>query len=171
MKCHGNALSRRNFLTVGAVGGLGLTLADYLMVRQAQAELVHYDFIEAKAQSCIHIYLPGGMAHQESFDPKPFSPIEYRGEMRTIKTNTGEEVSETIPHLAKIADKYELIRSMSHGEAAHERGTHNMFTGYRPSPASPASVPLSATNTARGTICRRTSVFLASRMSLPAAGT
>jgi hypothetical protein len=155
MKCHGNALSRRNFLTVGAVGGLGLTLADYLMVRQAQAELVHYDFIEAKAQSCIHIYLPGGMAHQESFDPKPFSPIEYRGEMRTIKTNTGEEVSETIPHLAKIADKFALIRSMSHGEAAHE----------------PASVPLSATNTARGTICRRTSVFLASRMSLPAAGT
>lgn len=135
MKCHGNALSRRNFLTVGAVGGLGLTLADYLMVRQAQAELVHYDFIEAKAQSCIHIYLPGGMAHQESFDPKPFSPIEYRGEMRTIKTNTGEEVSETIPHLAKIADKFALIRSMSHGEAAHERGTHNMFTGYRPSPA------------------------------------
>ena len=135
MKCHGNALSRRNFLTVGAVGGLGLTLADYLMVRQAQAELKHYDFIEAKAQSCIHIYLPGGMAHQESFDPKPFSPIEYRGEMRTIKTNTGEEVSETIPNLAKIADKFALIRSMSHGEAAHERGTHNMFTGYRPSPA------------------------------------
>ena len=135
MKCQGNALSRRNFLTVGAVGGLGLTLADYLMVRQAQAELKHYDFIEAKAQSCIHIYLPGGMAHQESFDPKPFSPIEYRGEMRTIKTNTGEEVSETIPNLAKIADKYALIRSMSHGEAAHERGTHNMFTGYRPSPA------------------------------------
>jgi len=135
MKCTGNPLSRRGFLTVGAVGGLGLTLADYLMVRKAQAEIKQYDFIEAKAQSCIHIYLPGGMAHQESFDPKPFSPIEYRGEMGTIKTNTGEVVSESIPQLAKIADKYALIRSMSHGEAAHERGTHNMFTGYRPSPA------------------------------------
>lgn len=135
MACKGNPLSRRSFLTVGAVGGMGLTLADLLSVREARADLKHYDFIEAKAKSCIHIYLPGGMAHQESFDPKPFSPIEYRGEMGTIKTNTGEVVSEAIPQLAKIADKIAIIRSMTHGEAAHERGTHNMFTGYRPSPA------------------------------------
>jgi hypothetical protein len=97
--------------------------------------LKKYDFIEAKADSVIHVFLPGGMAHQESFDPKPFSPIEYRGEMGTIKTNTGEVVSETIPQLAKIADRFAIIRSMTHGEAAHERGTHNMFTGYKPSPA------------------------------------
>lgn len=135
MKCKGNPLSRRSFLTVGAVGGLGINLAQFLQVEQARAELKHYDYIAAKADSVIHIYLPGGMAHQESFDPKPFSPIEYRGEMKTIKTNTGETVSETIPQLAKCADKFALIRSMSHGEAAHERGTHNMFTGYRPSPA------------------------------------
>lgn len=135
MACKGNPLSRRSFLTVGAVGGMGLTLADMLSVREARADLKHYDFIEAKAKSCIHIYLPGGMAHQESFDPKPYSPIEYRGEMGTIKTNTGEVVSEAIPKLAKIADKIAIIRSMTHGEAAHERGTHNMFTGYRPSPA------------------------------------
>ena len=133
-KCSGNPLSRRNFLTVGAVGGLGLNLAQ-LLERRAHAELKHYDFIEAKAQSIIHIFLPGGMAHQESFDPKPYSPIEYRGEMGTIKTNTGEIVSATIPKLAKIADKFAIIRSMTHGEAAHERGTHNMFTGYKPSPA------------------------------------
>jgi hypothetical protein len=97
--------------------------------------LKKYDFIDAKADSVIHVFLPGGMAHQESFDPKPFSPIEYRGEMGTIKTNTGEVVSETIPQLAKIADRFAIIRSMTHGEAAHERGTHNMFTGYKPSPA------------------------------------
>ena len=124
-----------NFLTVGAVGGLGLTLADFLQLRQAQAEQKHYDFIEAKAESVIHIFLPGGIAHQESFDPKPYSPIEYRGEMGSIKTNTGEVFSETLPQLAKIADKIAVIRSMTHGEAAHERGTHNMFTGYQPSPA------------------------------------
>jgi len=135
MKCQGNRLSRRNFLTVGAVGGLGLNLAAFLQLRQAQAQQKHYDFIAAKADSVIHIFLPGGIAHQESFDPKPYSPIEYRGEMGTIKTNTGEVVSETIPQLAKIADRYAIIRSMTHGEAAHERGTHNMFTGYRPSPA------------------------------------
>lgn len=134
MACSGNCLSRRGFLTVGAVGGLGLNLASFLQLREARAELKHYDFIPAKADSVIHVFLPGGIAHQESFDPKPFSPIEYRGELGTIKTNTGEVVSETIPQLAKIADKYAIIRSMTHGEAAHERGTHNMFTGYKPSP-------------------------------------
>ncbi|MCA9209387.1 MAG: DUF1501 domain-containing protein, partial [Planctomycetales bacterium] len=126
MKCRGNALSRRGFLTVGAAGGL--TLAQMLQMRQARAEQKSYDFIDAKALSVIHVFLPGGMAHQESFDPKPYSPIEYRGEMKTIKTNTGEVVSETIPKLAAMADKLCIIRSMTHGEAAHERGTHNMFT-------------------------------------------
>ncbi|MDX1946720.1 MAG: DUF1501 domain-containing protein [Pirellulaceae bacterium] len=135
MRCNGNRLSRRNMLTVGAIGGLGLTLGDLLQMREARADLKHYDFMEAKAQSVIHIYLPGGMAHQESFDPKPYAPIEYRGELGTIKTNTGEVFCETLPKLSQVADKIAVIRSMTHGEAAHERGTHNMFTGYRPSPA------------------------------------
>ncbi len=135
MRCHGNPISRRDFLTVGALGGLGLTLADFLSMRQAAAEQKRYDFLEAKAESVIHIFLPGGIAHQETFDPKPFSPIEYRGELGSIKTNTGEVLSETLPQLAQIADKFAIIRSLTHGEAAHERGTHNMFTGYKPSPA------------------------------------
>jgi uncharacterized protein (DUF1501 family) len=126
---------RRGFLTVGALAGVGLTLADFFKLQQAQAEQKHYDHIEAKAKSVIHIYLPGGAAHQESWDPKPFAPVEYRGEMGTIKTNTGEVFSETLPKTAQVADKITVVRSMSHGEAAHERGTHNMFTGYRPSPA------------------------------------
>ena len=135
MKCTGNDLSRRSFLTVGAIGGLGLSLANFFQMRQARADQKNYDFLEPRAQSVIHLFLPGGLAHQESFDPKPFSPIEYRGELGSIKTKTGEVVSQTIPELAKIADKFSLIRSMTHSEAAHERGTHNMFTGYQPSPA------------------------------------
>ncbi len=135
MKCSGNSIGRRSFLTVGAIGSLGLTLADLFRMEKAQADLKNYDFIPAKAQSVIHVFLPGGMAHQESFDPKPFSPIEYRGEMGSIKTKTGEVVSETIPKLASISDKIAIIRSLTHGEAAHERGTHNMFTGYKPNPA------------------------------------
>ncbi len=134
MRCHGNPLSRRGFLAAGAFGGLGLSLPELLM-RQAMAEQKHYDFVEAKAKSVIHVYLPGGMAQQESFDPKPYSPLEYRGELRPITTNTGEQFCETVPELAKRADKFSIIRSMTHGEAAHERGTHNMFTGYKPSPA------------------------------------
>ena len=133
MKCHGNRLSRRNVLTVGAIGGLGLTLADFFQLRSARADQKHYDFLDAKAQSIIHIFLPGGMAHQESFDPKPYAPIEYRGDMTPVKTKTGEMFGETLPKLASVADKIAVIRSMTHGEAAHERGTHNRFTGYRPS--------------------------------------
>jgi len=76
------------------------------------------------------------MAHQESWDPKPLSPAEYRGPFGAIDTNLdGVQFSEHFKHLAKVADKMTVIRSMNHGEAAHERGTHNMFTGYKPSPA------------------------------------
>jgi Protein of unknown function (DUF1501) len=133
MRCFGNPLSRRNFLTVGAFGSL--TLADFFRLQQLRADQKNYEFIPAKADSVIHVFLPGGMAHQESWDPKPYSPLEYRGEMGSIKTNTGEVISQTLPKLAAIADKYAIIRSMTHGEAAHERGTHNMFTGNKPSPA------------------------------------
>jgi hypothetical protein len=76
------------------------------------------------------------MAHQESWDPKPYAPTEYRGPFGTINTSIkGIKFSQNIKHTAKIADKMTIIRSMAHGEAAHERGTHNMFTGYKPSPA------------------------------------
>ncbi len=113
----------------------GLTLADLLRI-QARAELKNYAPIPAKADSVIHIFLPGGIAHQETFDPKPFAPIEYRGEMGSIATTIeGERFSETLPQTAQVAGKLTVIRAMTHGEAAHERGTHNMFTGYRPSPA------------------------------------
>ncbi len=128
--------NRREFLTVGAVAGVGLTLADVLRMESARAEQKSYDFIEAKAKSVIHIYLPGGAAQQELWDPKPFAPIEYRGDLKPIKTKiAGAEFSEYLTKTAAVADKLCVIRSMTHGEAAHERGTHNMFTGYRPSPA------------------------------------
>ncbi len=130
-----NPISRRGFLTVGTIGLGGLTLADLLRL-EARADLKNYAAIAAKADSVIHIFLPGGIAHQETFDPKPFAPIEYRGDMGSIATKIeGEKFSQTLPQTAQVADKLTVIRSMTHGEAAHERGTHNMFTGYRPSPA------------------------------------
>ncbi len=122
--------TRRSFLYVGLVGGLGLTLDDYFRL-QARA-----DGKEPRAKSLIHIFMPGGMAHQDSFDPKPYSPIEYRGELGTVPTKVdGMMLNECLKQTAQIADKITICRSMTHGEAAHERGTHNMFTGYRPSPA------------------------------------
>jgi hypothetical protein len=80
--------------------------------------------------------MPGGMAAQESWDPKPYAPLEYRGPLGVVKTKIdGEVFSEYLKDTAAIADKITVCRAMTHGEAAHERGQHNMFTGYRPSPA------------------------------------
>ncbi len=137
--CPGNPLerysTRREFFYVGLLGGLGLTLPGFLQ-NQAQAAQKFYETKEGVAKGIIHIFLPGGLAHQESFDPKPYAPAEYRGPFGAIDTKlAGIQFGEKLPQLAKIADKLTVIRSMSHGEAAHERGTHNMFTGYRPSPA------------------------------------
>ena len=127
--------SRREFMHVGLVGGLGLTLADFMRIKAHGAQK-YYETVEGPAKSVIHIYLPGGMAHQESFDPKPYAPLEYRGPFKSIKTKVpGVHFSENFKETAKIADKITVCRSMTHGEAAHERGTHNMFTGYKPSPA------------------------------------
>jgi hypothetical protein len=121
---------------VGLVGALGLSLDQFFRLQAAQAAESGGAVKEGKAKSLIHIFLPGGMAHQESFDPKPYAPIEYRGEMGSIPTKIpGVFFNECLKQTAQVADKITVCRSMTHGEAAHERGTHNMFTGYRPSPA------------------------------------
>jgi hypothetical protein len=134
--CPGNPLSRRGFLTVGAIGGLGLTLPTFFKLQQARADQKFYESKEGTAKSVIYIYLPGGMSHQETFDPKPFAPAEYRGPFSSIDTKLpGVKLGQYLPQTAQIADKITICRSMTHGEAAHERGTHNMFTGYKPSPA------------------------------------
>lgn len=128
-------MARRTFLQVGTMAGLGITLGEFFRMR-ALADIKNYESKEGQAKSVIHIFLPGGIAHQESFDPKPYAPVEYRGPLGTVKTKLdGVFFSQNLSKTAQIADKITVCRSMSHGEAAHERGTHNMFTGYRPSPA------------------------------------
>jgi hypothetical protein len=124
-------ISRRAFINTGSLGYLGLNLGDYLKLRAEENSVK-----EAKAQSVIYIYLPGGYAHQETFDPKPNSPVDYRGPLNSISTSIpGIFFSQYLTETAKIANKISIIRSMTHSETAHERGTNNMFTGYRPSPA------------------------------------
>ncbi len=131
--------NRRDFLKVGMLGGLGLTLGDYFFMRDAAAAELDLEQVRLqenpKAQSAIFIFLQGGLSHMDSFDPKPNAPIEYRGELGTVKTKTGEIFGGQLPQLASHADLFSVVRSMTHGEAAHERGVHNMLTGYRPSPA------------------------------------
>ena len=123
-------MNRRDFIALGTTGLAGASLVDVLAANNTWKESK-----EGKAKNVIVIYMAGGMAHQESFDPKYLAPKEYRGPLGTVKTNTGERFSENLKHTAKVADKMTVIRSMTHGEAAHERGTHSMITGWRPSPA------------------------------------
>ena len=87
MKCSGNQIQRRGFLHVGFLGGLGLTLSEFLRLQSAQGAIKNYESKEGSAKSVIFIFLPGGAPHQETFDPKPFAPIEYRGPLGIVKTN------------------------------------------------------------------------------------
>lgn len=126
--------NRREFLFVGMLGGMGLSLPN--MLRAAQKQGRQLGGKAGQAQSVIQIYLPGGCSAQESWDPRVGMPIEYRGPLGHVQTAIpGVYFSQNLKNTAKIADRLTVIRSMTHGEAAHERGTHNMFTGYRPSPA------------------------------------
>lgn len=127
---HFRRVNRREFLYVGLVGGIGLTLSDFFKLQAQEAA------VQARAKAVIHIYLPGGISAHESFDPKPLAPVEVKGPFNAIPTKLdGVQFSELLPNTAQIADKLTIIRSITHGEAAHERGTSEMFTGYKPSPA------------------------------------
>ena len=84
-----------------------------------------------RAKSVILIYLDGGPAQTETFDPKPAAGRNYYGNYKGVcKTNVeGIEIGEKLPLLATMADKYSLIRSMTHGSNAHETGHYAMITG------------------------------------------
>jgi hypothetical protein len=126
--------SRRDVLRVGWLGGLGLTLGDFLRLEARASEAG--GAAGPKARSVIHIYLQGGFAHMDSFDPKPDAPVEYRGILDTIETRLpGVRFSSHLQKTAQVADKLTVVRSMTHTEVDHSRGEHSMFTGYRPSPA------------------------------------
>jgi hypothetical protein len=127
---------RRDFLRVGVVGALGLTLGDYLRLTEARADQKFYESKEGQAKSIIQIILPGGMAHQESWDPKPEAPLEYRGPFGIAKTKVkGVVLSENFAKVAQVADKMTFVRSIAGKEADHGRASYAMFTGYRKSPA------------------------------------
>ena len=99
IQCAGNPLaqdySRREFLYVGMLGSLGLTLPQLLKM-EAQGAQKFYGTKEGVAKSVINIFLPGGAAHQETFDPKYLAPTEYRGPLGTVRSE--EHTSELQSH-------------------------------------------------------------------------
>lgn len=126
-RCPGT-LQRRDFLRLGLAGLGGLGLADLLRM-EARAGAIGKAAPSQK--SMIVLWLWGGPSHMETFDLKPDAPVEYRGEFRPIPTNVpGIEISEHLPRLAKLADKFAIIRSCHHNSPGHVNSTHTMLTGY-----------------------------------------
>lgn len=125
-----DGLARRDFLKVGALGVGGLTLPGLLRARAAAAGVAPHGVRQAKA--VLLLWMGGGPSHFETFDPKPDAPEAYRGPSRAISTNVpGIRIHEWLPRMAKLADRYTIIRSLSHGENGHTAADHWMQTGYK----------------------------------------
>lgn len=125
-----DGMQRRDFLRVGVLGTSAVTLANYLQWSHAA------EAAGARAKSAIFINLAGGPTHLDTFDMKPDSPSEYRGEFNPIQTNVpGIEICEHLPKLAQSMDKFTILRGITHTLAAHELGSQYVNTGNRPIPS------------------------------------
>ncbi|MFT5467087.1 MAG: hypothetical protein ACI8UO_002190 [Verrucomicrobiales bacterium] len=132
-----SSLQRRAAIKLGLVGGLGVGLADLL---RSEAHATEMAAPPAKAKSVIFLWLQGGVSHHDSFDMKTEASREIRGEFTSIPTNLpGYHVCELMPEIAKTMDKMAVLRSVTHGEAAHQRGSIYMVEGRRPAPATGVS--------------------------------
>src|SRR5262245_24419437 len=120
-----DGLTRRDFLRVGTLsaGAVGLTLADLAKLDAAS---------KSGEINCILLFLVGGPSHLDTWDPKPDAPDNIRGPFRPIQTNVpGMQVCEHFPLMARMADRYSIIRSVHHKAAPiHETGHQLMQTGH-----------------------------------------
>lgn len=118
---------RRDFVRLGSIGMLGLNLAEYFRLRAAQPANA------VPERSCILIWMSGGPPQTDLWDMKPEAPEEFRGIYKPIATNVpGIQISELLPHTAKFADKFTIIRSLTGREGEHEQAMTHMLTGNRP---------------------------------------
>jgi len=106
-------------------------LAKQIAVRDAAAKAKAK---KGQIKSVIQIFLWGGMSHNDAWDPKPGTGYDYLGQFdKFIPTNVpGIQLSALFPQLAKHADKFSLIRSMTHGNNGHETAAYLMQTGHQP---------------------------------------
>ncbi len=123
-------MTRRDCLRAGFLGLGGLTLADLLKLR-AQAATNGSSSEALKDTAVILLFVHGGPSHLETYDMKPNAPSEIRGPFSPIRTNvSGLDVCELMPRHAQIADKYTIIRSVSHDQANHFEGHARFLSGY-----------------------------------------
>jgi hypothetical protein len=126
----GATISRREALQRALLAASGLVLGSNLDLRAAAAA----PSAKARAKSVIQIWMWGGPPHLDTFDPKPEAGSDYCGPFdKPIATNVdGIRICELLPLLAKQADKYSIIRSMTHGVNAHETASYMVQTGRAP---------------------------------------
>ncbi len=125
IRCDATGMGRRDFIKLGALGLTGLTMTDMLCQKAAGQSG------EAKAKSVILLFLDGGPCQLDSFDPKPKAPASVTGPFpKAIETNVkGIYVNELMPLTAKCADKYSIIRSMTHDNNGHETANYMVLAG------------------------------------------
>jgi hypothetical protein len=127
--------SRREVLRLGGACGLALSLPTLLRAQERNTPRGTF----GRAKSLIVLYLHGGHAQQETWDPKPDGPSPARGEFGTIATRVpGIRIGELMPRSAQVLDKLTIIRSLSHGNANHVQASLTAMTGHAHPPSAAA---------------------------------
>ena len=117
-----SGVSRRDFLRIGALAPIGLSLSQLLAAEKVGTN--------ARAKSVILVYLGGGISHHDTFDPKPDAVEEIRGKYKAISTSVpGLQITEMLPNIAQIMHKVTLVRSGSHENDHHETATNWVLSG------------------------------------------
>ncbi len=130
-----NGWSRRDFLRVGALSPLGLSLGGLLAAQKAAAASPGASQRKARARAVILVFLGGGISHHDTFDLKPGAVEEIRGKYKSIPSDvTGLQVGELLPRMAKTMSKLTLVRSQQHGNDHHETATNWVLSGKFGSP-------------------------------------
>ena len=128
LPCFDPHVPRREFLRAGALSLFGLGLPHVLRAAPERPK---------KAKACIVLFMWGGPAQQDTWDPKPDAPDVYRGEFKPIPTTVpGFQICEHMPRIARQAHRLCAIRSMTHGDVNHLTATHHLLTG-RAAPPGP----------------------------------
>lgn len=129
-RTHCDGYSRRDFIKVGGMAAGGLSLGQLLGLEAKAAT-------GSSHKAVINIYLPGGPSHLDMFDLKPDAPSEVRGEFNPIGTNVaGIQICEMFPRLAKMADKFAIVRSLADSDGGHD--CYQCMTGRKRSDVAPA---------------------------------
>lgn len=127
-------MTRRALLQRSLTGAAALALATRLPAFGQESSPVTKPVIAAKAKAVVQIWMWGGPCHIDTFDPKPEAGYDYCGPFdKVIPTNVdGVVVNDHLPLLAQQADKYSIIRSMTHGINSHETASYLVQTGHEP---------------------------------------